>query len=122
MRWPFAVLLALAAFPRGRLASQQPAQKEVTLNEAVERALQVQPAMVQARGDQRSAGAAMRSSLGSYLPPVSARGPSQSIGGARFNPSAPQTLTLPASPALRRRLCPRLVLSARVGRTAGIRS
>src|SRR6266566_4994853 len=63
MRWPFTVLLALAAFPGGRLASQQPAQKEVTLNEAVERALQVQPAMVQARGDQRSAGAAIEPRL-----------------------------------------------------------
>src|SRR3989454_6506197 len=99
MRWPFAVLLALAALPGGRLASQQPAQKEVTLNEAVERALQVQPAMVQARGDQRSAGAAMRSSLGSYLPTVSASGSSQRIGGTRVNSSTNQTLTLPASTA-----------------------
>src|SRR2546422_3062726 len=97
MRWPFAVLLALAAFPRGRLASQQPAQKEVTLNEAVERALQVQPAMEQARGDQRSAGAAMRSSLGSYLPTLSASGSSQSIRRLPIKNSTPLTITLPAS-------------------------
>src|SRR3989441_12215185 len=100
MRWPFAVLLALAAFPGGRLASQQQAQKEVTLNEAVERALQVQPAMVQARGDQRNAGAAMRSSLGSYLPTVSASGSSQRIGGTRVNSSTHPTPTPPASTAL----------------------
>src|SRR2546425_10812509 len=100
MRWPFVVLLALAAFPGGRLASQQPAQKEVTLNEAVERALQVQPAMVQARGDQRSAGAAMSSSLGSYLPTVSASGSSQRIGGTLINSSPNQTPMLSAPTGL----------------------
>ncbi|OLC37677.1 MAG: hypothetical protein AUH75_11870 [Gemmatimonadetes bacterium 13_1_40CM_4_65_7] len=122
MRWPFAVLLALAAFPRGRLASQQPAQKEVTLNEAVERALQVQPAMVQARGDQRSAGAAMRSSLGSYLPTVSASGSSQRIGGTRFNSSTNQTLTLPASTAFNGGLSASLVLFDGFSRLADVRS
>ena len=44
------------------LAAQQPpvvpqAPLQVTLQEAVRRALDVQPAMVQARGDQRNAGA-----------------------------------------------------------------
>ncbi len=43
-------------------------QVEVTLNEAIQRALQVQPAMVQARGDQRTAGANTRSAFGAYLP------------------------------------------------------
>src|SRR5438093_293952 len=122
MRWPFAVLLALAALPGGRLASQQPAQKEVTLNEAVERALQVQPAMVQARGDQRSAGAAMRSSLGSYLPTVSASGSSQRIGGTRFNSSTNQTLTLPASTAFNGGLSASLVLFDGFSRLADARS
>ena len=122
MRWPFAVLLALAAFPGGRLASQQPAQKEVTLNEAVERALQVQPAMVQARGDQRNAGAAMRSSLGSYLPTVSASGSSQRIGGTRFNSSTNQTLTLPASTAFNGGLSASVVLFDGFSRLADARS
>lgn len=52
--------------------SQQPAapqaQLEVTLNEAIQRALQVQPAMVSARGDQSTAGANKRSAFGSYIP------------------------------------------------------
>jgi len=122
MRWPFTVLLALAAFPGGRLASQQPAQKEVTLNEAVERALQVQPAMVQARGDQRNAGAAMRSSLGSYLPTVSASGSSQRIGGTRFNSSTNQTLTLPASTAFNGGLSASVVLFDGFSRLADVRS
>jgi len=52
--------------------AQQPAaqamQLEVTLNEAIRRALDVQPAMVSARGDQSSAGANKWSAFGSYLP------------------------------------------------------
>jgi len=43
-------------------------QVEVTLNEAVQRALQVQPLMVQQRGAQRSAGADRRSAYAAFLP------------------------------------------------------
>src|SRR5438093_4478936 len=53
------------------LAAPGPAQRvEVTLQEAVRRALGVQPAMVQARGDQRNAGASSRSAFGAFLPSV----------------------------------------------------
>lgn len=45
-------------------------QAEVTLAEAVQRALDVQPAMVQARGDARTSGAGHRSALGAFLPTV----------------------------------------------------
>ncbi len=72
-------------------------QVAVTLQEAVQRALQVQPAMVQARGDQRNAGAAMRASIGSYLPTVSTNGSSQRNGGTRFNSTTGQIVTAPAS-------------------------
>lgn len=65
MRWPRALLVLLIAAPA---AAQQ---VEVTLEEAIRRALQVQPAMVQARGNQRSAGAGARSAFGAYLPSVS---------------------------------------------------
>lgn len=44
---------------------------EVTLQEAVRRALDVQPAMVQARGVQRNGGASARSAWGAFLPTVS---------------------------------------------------
>jgi outer membrane protein len=47
---------------------------EVTLEQAVQRALQVQPAMVQARGDQRTAGASRRSAFGAFLPTVTTNG------------------------------------------------
>lgn len=63
MRWVTGGILAIViAVPA---AAQQ---IEVTLNEAIQRALQVQPAMVQARGDQRIAGASTRSAFGAYLP------------------------------------------------------
>jgi len=61
----------------GRAGAQQPpapgqqAQLEVTLNEAIQRALQVQPAMIQARGEQRNAGASKRSAYGAFIPSVS---------------------------------------------------
>src|SRR2546423_8978748 len=60
----FAVLIAMP------VAAQAPAQaaQEITLDEAVRRALDIQPAMVQARGDQRNAGASMRTAFGSFLP------------------------------------------------------
>ena len=70
---------------------------EVTLEQAVQRALQVQPAMVQARGDQSNAGAAMRASIGSYLPTVSTSASSQRNGGTRFNSTTGQIVTAPAS-------------------------
>ena len=64
MRWGIGVIgLALAA----PAAAQQ---AEVTLGEAVRRALQVQPAMVAAQGDRRDAGAASRTALGAFLPTV----------------------------------------------------
>lgn len=81
MRRLFALSAILA--PTG-LAGQQ---AEVTLDEAVRRALQVQPAMVQARGDTRNAGATMRASLGSFLPSISLGGSSTRAGGTRFDPN-----------------------------------
>jgi outer membrane protein TolC len=78
-------------------AAAQQAQATVTLQEAIQRALRVQPAMVQARGDQRNAGAAMRASIGSYLPTVSTNGSSQRNGGTRFNSTTGQIVTAPAS-------------------------
>jgi outer membrane protein len=58
----------------GLAAQQAPvvpqAPLQVTLQEAVRRALDVQPAMVQARGNQRNAGASGRSAWGAFLPSV----------------------------------------------------
>ena len=64
------------------LAAPAAAQQEVTLQEAVRRSLDVQPAMVQARGDQRNAGASTRSAFGAFLPTFST-----GISAARSNVS-----------------------------------
>ena len=51
------------------LAAQQPPQ-HVTLAEAVRRALEVQPAVIQARGDVRNASAGERAAWGAFLPTI----------------------------------------------------
>lgn len=87
--WSFALSAALAA----PVAAQVP---EVTLDEAVRLALQVQPAMVQARGDQRTASAALRANTGSFLPSVSANGSSTRSGGSRYISDANAVVETPA--------------------------
>src|SRR5205823_13187619 len=57
-------------------AAGQPAQLQVSLAEAVRRALDVQPSIVQARGDVRTAGADERSAAGAFLPAITASGSS----------------------------------------------
>jgi outer membrane protein len=64
MRWTAGVLTILVAVP---VSAQQVA---VTLQEAVNRALQVQPAMVQARGDESNAGAQRLAAVGAFVPAV----------------------------------------------------
>jgi len=69
MRWVTGLFLAMV------IATPAAAQQvEVTLDEAVQRALEVQPAMVQARGQQRSMGAARTTAWGSFLPTVTFSG------------------------------------------------
>lgn len=65
MRWMTAILSLVVAAP---LAAQQ---VEVTLAEAIQRALQVQPAMVQSRSAVRIAGADRRAAYGAFLPTLS---------------------------------------------------
>jgi outer membrane protein len=66
-------LLMLACAGVAPAVGQQPdslpaATIQVSLDEAVRRALAVQPAMVQAEGDRRNTGASMRSAFGAFLP------------------------------------------------------
>lgn len=65
MRWVTSVLILIVT------SSAAAQQVEVTLADALQRALLVQPAMVQAIGADRSAGAGKRSAIGAYLPSVS---------------------------------------------------
>lgn len=67
-------------------------QVEVTLNEAVQRALNVQPAMVQARGLQRTSGAARTTSWGSFLPTVTFGGFASKNSSQRFDANSNQLI------------------------------
>jgi len=88
----------IVALAIGCATRELPAQQaEVTLEEAVRRSLQVQPAMVQARGDARTAGASLRSSLGSFFPTLSTSGSSTRAGGTRFDPNRNQIVDLQAT-------------------------
>jgi outer membrane protein TolC len=72
MRWATGILALAVALPvAGQTPAPQPQHLEVTLPEAIRRALLVQPGMVQAIGVERSASAGQRSALGAYLPNVS---------------------------------------------------
>jgi len=64
MRWLTGILLITIVTPA---AAQQ---VQVTLQQAVQRALDVQPAMVQARGDQSNAGAQRLAAIGAFVPSV----------------------------------------------------
>jgi outer membrane protein len=72
MRW-LTGTLALALIGPVAAAQQPAAQplREVTLNEAIQAALSVQPAMVQAHGDERNADASRRQAYGAFIPSVS---------------------------------------------------
>jgi outer membrane protein len=65
-------------------------QVEVTLQDAVRRALNIQPAMVGARGDQRLAGASSRSAFGAFLPTISTGASAARSNVGRIDPTTGQ--------------------------------
>ena len=71
MRWYSGILALVIAVPAAAQQAPQTQQVEVTLPEAIQRALQVQPAMAVARGDQRNTSASKRSAYGAFIPSVS---------------------------------------------------
>ena len=89
-----AVVSAIVA--TGLAAQQAPvvpqAPLQVTLQEAVRRALDVQPAMVQARGEQRNAGASARSAWGAFLPTVITSASASHSSDATFRSGTTDTL------------------------------
>ena len=84
MRLTMGILgMALAA----PLAAQQAgtlAPLEVSLTDAIQRALQVQPAMVQAEGTVRNANASLLANTGSFLPSITLSGGSSRSGGTQI--------------------------------------
>ena len=90
----FAASAALALGVPPALTGQK---LQVTLPEAVRRALDVQPAMIQARGNQRNAGAGQRAAFGAFLPTISAGGSSNLASANRFNSLTGQIVTVPSN-------------------------
>lgn len=90
--------LLLAAVCVTSLAAQQPepatagTAPTITLDEAIRRALDVQPAMVQARGDQRTAGAGERSAWGAFLPTLNTNASASRSNQPRFDPNSTNQL------------------------------
>lgn len=76
LAWVCAASLGGAAVPAFAASAQAPAiqaqRVSLTLDEAIARALQQDPKMVQARGEQLLAAAAQKAAFGAYLPTVSA--------------------------------------------------
>src|SRR2546428_351589 len=75
---------------RQRPAPAQPASLQVSLAEAVRRALDVQPDIVRARRDVRTAGAGQRSAVGAFLPTITASGSSNQASASRYNSATGQ--------------------------------
>src|SRR6185295_15107384 len=85
MRWGMGLLALTVAVPVQGQQAQPPQHLEVTLTEAIQRALEVQPLMVGARGDVRTSGAALRASNGAFLPTITTNGSWSRRGGTTFN-------------------------------------
>jgi len=75
-------------------AAQEP--RRVTLAEALELAVQAQPAMVQARQDVRVAQAQERVAFGNFLPTINSNATSNKSGNTRINATTGQVQTFPS--------------------------
>lgn len=82
------VALVVIAAPRP-VAAQTPS---VTLDQAIEMALQVQPAMVQARGQLTSAAASQRQAVGNWLPNINAGSGYSANSTTRFDENTQRTV------------------------------
>ncbi|PYP17077.1 MAG: hypothetical protein DMD52_05660 [Gemmatimonadetes bacterium] len=89
---PVAALATIVLLAPGAAAAQGQQPLEVTLAEAIRRSLDVQPAMVQARGAARNAGAGERSAWGAFLPTVSTSASASRSNQFRFDPNSTQQL------------------------------
>jgi outer membrane protein len=70
---------------RAQQADSTAPSLQVTLDEAIRRALDVQPAIIQAQGAQRNAGASQRAAFGAFLPNLTVSGASSQASANRFN-------------------------------------
>jgi outer membrane protein TolC len=77
---------------RAQQADSTATSLQVTLDEAIRRALDVQPAIIQAQGAQRNAGAGQRSAFGAFLPSLTLSGSSSLASANRYNTATGQIL------------------------------
>jgi outer membrane protein TolC len=121
MRWVTGVLALTVAVPAQGQQAQPPQQLEVTLTEAIQRALQVQPLMVSARGEQRNQGALRRSARGAFLPTISTNAGASRGSRPRPDPND-ATKTLPPIYSYSGTLSARLDLFAGFRRIATLKA
>lgn len=87
----------------GTATAQTPAARSdttptvVTMDEAIRRALEVQPTMVQALGAERNASAGERAAKGAFLPSLALGGSSSTNSSNRFNNVTGQIVNVPSS-------------------------
>src|SRR2546423_974478 len=95
VRWPSVIALLIQMGFGGSAADAQglpqadSSERAVTLPEALRLSERIQPGVVRARGDVRTAGAQIRSAWGSYLPNLTASSSASSFfseGTSRIDP------------------------------------
>lgn len=84
-RWIVVLAVILGSAATARAQDPGTVTASVTLDEAIRRALDMQPAMVAARGASRSSDASVRAATGAFLPSVSVGGSAARAGGFRLN-------------------------------------
>ena len=98
MRWAISLTIMMAGVATTAAAQDSSAvtggaPTGVTLAEAIRRAIDVQPAMVEARGSVRNAGAAKKAATGAFFPTVNTSGSAARAGGSRLNQNTNQIVT-----------------------------
>lgn len=88
-----ATVLLLVAAPCALPAQQDTTMATVTLEEAIARAYEHDPSFVQAEGARRTAAAALRSTMGSFLPSLSFNAGSSLSSTERYNSNTNTTVT-----------------------------
>ncbi len=84
--------VAATAAAQDSAAARGGATVGVTLAEALRRALDVQPTMVAARGNLRTAGADKRAATGAFLPTLTSNASASRSGGSQLNPNTNQVV------------------------------
>jgi outer membrane protein TolC len=107
---------------RAQHADSTAASLQVTLDEAIRRALDVQPAIIQAQGAQRNAGAGQRSAFGAFLPNLTVNGSTARSGGQQLNQQTNQIAPGALRTSYSAGLSASLVIFDGFARTASINS